>query len=280
MKHDQANFDRRTILRTTAVLSVGGLTGCLNGSGDTDGGTTTPNNDADEHGILRQVAVEGTELGVELGSRSDVEQINLIQPNGELFGTREVAAGVQQVSFEIGTAYDPGDYRVIAVHGEEMVAETSVEIRPQLEIIDVGLFRNNPDKPWDAVYGESETNRIQNAEACVSVHNSGTGPDAAVSLQFSGDVPNPIENPRDSGLYDAERVTIPPGETRDLFSSSLPFGAHVGNDGMGCIVEKNTGEFSVLVGSRAFAKKISERFTVEYSGSDVMRDCSITIYRR
>jgi len=280
MNHKQSHFNRRTVLRTAAGLSVGGLAGCLNGSGETRAGTSIANDDADDQGILRQVTVDGTELVVKLGSAADVDQLNLIQPNGELFGTRERAAGVRQVSFDIGTAYDPGGYRIIAVHGEETVAETGVEIRPQLEIVAVGLFRNNPDKPWDEVYGESETNRLQNAEACVSVHNSGTGPDAAVSLEFSGDIPNPIEDPRNSGLYDADKVTIPPSETRDLFSSSLPFGAHAGNDGMGCIVEKNTGEFSVLVGSRVFAKKISERFTVEYSGSDVMRDCSITIYRR
>ncbi|WP_081606169.1 hypothetical protein [Haloferax volcanii] len=276
MTHDQSTFDRRTVLRTAAVLSAG-LAGCLNGSTETGDGTTTPNDDSDEQGILRQVAVEGTELGVELGSEADVDRVNLIQPNGELFGTREVAAGVRQVSFEIGTAYDPGEYRILAVQGEETVAETSLEIRPQLEIVDVGLFRNNPDKPWDEVYGESETNRIQNSQASVSVRNLGTGAEAVLSLRFSGDVPNPIEKPRNHGLYDADEITVPAGESRDLYSSSLPFSEQFGDDGMGCSIERNTGEFSVLVGTRVSDGEVSHRFGIEYSGSDTVSDCNITI---
>ncbi|NLV03610.1 hypothetical protein [Haloferax volcanii] len=276
MKHDQSTFDRRTVLRTAAVLSAG-LAGCLNGSGETSDGTTTPNDDSDEQGILRQVAVEGTELGVEHSSEADVDRVNLIQPNGELFGTREVAAGVQQVSFEIGTAYDPGEYWVIAVHGEETVAETSVKIRPQLEIVNVGLFRNNPDKPWDEVYGESETNRRKDSEAFVSIRNSGTGPDAATSLRFLSDVPNPAENPRNEGIYEADEVVIPAGGVRDVYSSSLPFSAQTGDEGMGCSVDMDSGEFSVHVGTRVSGTEIAENFGVSYSGSETMTDCEVKI---
>jgi len=56
----------------------------------------------DGRGPLTRIAVEGTTLVVELSEEADVNQINLIQPNGELFGKRDVAAGAQQVSFEIG----------------------------------------------------------------------------------------------------------------------------------------------------------------------------------
>ncbi|WP_148415033.1 hypothetical protein [Haloferax sp. KTX1] len=278
MTHDQSQFDRRTVLRTTAGLSLAGIAGCLTGS-DSSNETTSTNGDSDDQGILRQVAVEGTTLVVRLGSESAVEQLNLIQPNGELFGTREVATGVQQVPFEIGTAYDPGDYRVLAVHGDETVAETRLEIRPQLEIVDVGLFRNNPDKPWDEIYGESETNRTRNSEVYVEVRNLGTGPEAILSLRFSGDVPNPIEKPRNRGLHDAEEIITPPGESRDLYSSSLPFSEQFGDDGMGCSVEKSTGEFTVFVGTGVSDRELWQEFDIEYSGSDTVSDCDIMINR-
>ena len=276
MKHDQSTFDRRTVLRTAAVLSAG-LAGCLNGSTETGDGTTTPNDDSDEQGILRQVAVEGTELGVELGSEADVDRVNLIQPNGELFGTREVAAGVQQVSFEIGTAYDPGEYRILAVQNGETAAETSLEIRPQLEIVDVGLFRNNPDKPWDEVYGESETDTKKNGEAFVTVANTGTGPEAVIELRFVGDVPNPIENPHGSGIHDSDAVSILPGDEIDLFSNSFPFGAEIGEKGMGCLITGNEGQFKVTFEVRTTTQNVERDFNVQYSGSDVMHDCLIEI---
>ncbi|ELZ89086.1 hypothetical protein C441_16364 [Haloferax sulfurifontis ATCC BAA-897] len=236
---------------------------------------TSTNSDSDDQGILRQVAVEATTLVIKLGSGSAVEQLNLIQPNGELFGTREVATGVQRVSFEIGTAYDPGDYRVLAVHGDETVAETSLEIRPQLEIVDVGLFRNNPDKPWDEIYGESETDTKKNGEAFVTVANSGSGPEAVVELRFEGDVPNPSENPRGSGIHDRDAVVIPPSDKLDLFSSSFPFGAEIGEQAMGCSVTNNHGQFRITLEVRTTSKDIESKFNVQYSGSDVMHDCRI-----
>jgi len=100
------------------------------------------------------------------------------------FGTRDVAAGAQRVSFEIGTAYEPGEYRVVALKGEETVTESTTDIVPEIQIQDVGLYRNNPDKPWDEVYGESKTDSKKNGEAFVTVQNSGSGPDTVVEMRF------------------------------------------------------------------------------------------------
>ncbi|KTG25930.1 hypothetical protein, partial [Haloferax profundi] len=249
----------------------------LNGSGEAIDGTTTANDDSDGQGVLNRVAVEGTSLVVELGSEAEVDQVNLIQPNGELFGRREVAAGVRQVSFEIGTAYNPGEYRVLAVQGEDTVDETSLDIRPELEIVDVGLFRNNPDKPWDEVYGESETDTKKNGEAFVTVANTGSGPEAVVELRFENDVPNPSENPRGSGIHNSDAVVIPPGDEIDLFSSSFPFGAEIGEEGMGCSITGNDGQFKITLEVRTTTQNVESDFNVQYSGSDAMHDCRIEI---
>jgi len=275
MIRNNPTISRRNVLRTAAGAALVSVAGCLN----TDGNSSTPGDGTGSpngQGPLQRVAVEGTTLVVELSTDADVDQVNLIQPNGELFGTRDVAAGAQQVSFEIGTAYEPGEYRVVALKGEETVTESTTDIVPEIQIQDVGLYRNNPDKPWDEVYGDTETDRKKNGEAFVTVENVGSGPDAIVELLFSGDVPNPIEDPRGGGISDAEQVVIAPGESIDLFSSSFPFGTETEN-GMGCSPDGNSGQFTVTVETRVEGNQISKSYEVQYSGSDDMTDCEVTI---
>jgi hypothetical protein len=249
------------------------VAGCLNNDDSPGGGNSTP---SDERGIIQQVTVEETELVVEYSSEEGVDQINLVQPNGELFGQRETAAGSQQVSFEIGTSYEPGEYTVVALSGEETLAESSSLIQPEIGIQEVGLYRNNPEKPWDEVYGDTETDRLKNGEAYVTVENTGSGPEAIVELIFSGDVPNPVEDPRGSGMYETEQVVISPGETTDLFSSSFPFGSE-SEEGMGCSPDGNSGQFTVTVRTQVGGDQVSESFDVQYSGSTEMSDCEVSI---
>jgi hypothetical protein len=274
MTRDTSPISRRTALQTVTGAALTSVAGCLTDdtSGTPGNGTRSSNGD----GPLQRVAVEESALVVELTTDADVDQVNLIQPNGELFGQRDVATGAQQVSFEIGTTYESGEYRVVALRGEETVAEDSTEIQPEIQIQDVGLFRNNPDKQWDEVYDDSETDRKKNGEAFVTVENTGSGPDAAVELRFSGDVPNPIENPRGSGIYETEQVIIEPGEATDLFSSSFPFGTET-EGGMGCSPDGNSGQFTVIVETQVGANSISNTYEIQYSGSTDMTDCEVTI---
>lgn len=276
MTQNNPHISRRTALRTVAGASLVSVAGCLNtdgGSGTPGGGTTSPSG----QGPLKRVAVEGTTLVVELSADADVSQVNLIQPNGELFGQRDVAAGAQQVSFEIGTAYEPGEYRVVALKGEETVVESTTDIQPEIQIQDIGLYRNNPDKPWDEVYGESQTDSKKNGEAFVTVQNSGSGPDAVVELRFAGDIPNPVEDPRGSGIYEKDSVVVPAGETVDLFSDSFPFGSEIGDEGLGCSTDGNSGQFTVILETRVTGQEITKAYSVEYTDSDEMQNCEITI---
>ncbi|WP_255153102.1 hypothetical protein [Halorarius halobius] len=273
MTQDNPHLSRRTALRTVAGAALASVAGCLNNGDSPGGGNSTP---SDEGGVIQEVTIEGTELVVEYSSEEEVDQINLVQPNGELFGQRETAAGSQQVSFEIGTSYEPGEYTVVALSGEETLAETSSLIQPEIGIQEVGLYRNNPEKPWDEVYGDTETDRLKNGEAYVTVENTGSGPEAIVELIFSGDVPNPVEDPRGSGMYETEQVVISPGETTDLFSSSFPFGSE-SEEGMGCSPDGNSGQFTVTVRTQVGGDQVSKSFDVQYSGSTEMSDCEVSI---
>jgi len=276
MTQNYPHISRRNALRTIAGAALVSVAGCLNNGGNsaTPGDGTT---DSERKGPLNRVAVDGTTLVVELSAEADIDQINLIQPNGELFGKRDVAAGAQQISFEIGTGYEPGEYRVVALKGEETVAESTRDIEPEIQIQDVGLYRNNPDKPWDEVYGESQTDSKKNGEAFVTIQNSGSGPDAVVELRFTGDVPNPVEDPRGSGIYEKDSVVVPAGETVDLFSDSFPFGSEIGDEGMGCSTDGNSGKFTIVLETRVTGQEVTKSYSVEYTGSDEMQKCEVTI---
>ncbi|MGB9964056.1 hypothetical protein [Halobacterium hubeiense] len=271
MSNTNPAFDRRTALQTVAGAALASLTGCLSQDSSPSQGS-----DADG-GPLEQVAVDGTAVVVDLVADADVDRLNLIQPNGELFAQRSVAAGVQQLSFDIGTTYPPGEYDVIARQGEETVAEQSIEIQPEIHIREVGLFRNHPEKPWDEVYGESQTDSKKNGEAFVTVQNTGSGPTAITELRFTGDIPNSIDNPRGDGIYGNDPVVVSPGETVDLFSDSFPFGSKIGDDGMGCSTSGNRGQFTVIIEVQTNPQEVTKAYNVEYAGSDQMQNCNITI---
>jgi hypothetical protein len=276
MIRNNHDINRRTALRSAVGAAFASVAGCLNNggsSGTPSGGTTS----SDSSGPLKRVTVEGTTLVVKLSAEADVDQVNVIQPNGEVFGKRDLAAGAQQVSFEIGTDYEPGEYRVAALNGEETVVEGVTDIQPEIRIQDVGLYRNNPDKPWDEVYGQSKTDSKKNGEAFVIVQNIGSGPDAVVGLRFTGDVPNPVEDPRGSGIYDKDSVVVPVSETVDLFCDSYPFGSEIGEEGMGCSTDGNSGQFTVVLETRVTGQEITKAYSVEYTGSDEMQNCDIKI---
>jgi hypothetical protein len=276
MTRDYPHISRRNALRTVTGATLASVAGCLDNSrnsGNTGVETTSPGS----QGPLKRVAVDGTTLVVEFSAEADVDQVNLIQPNGELFGKRDVAAGAQQVSFEIGTAYEPGEYRVVALKGEETVVASTTDIQPEVQIQDVGLYRNNPDKPWDEVYGESKTDSKKNGEVFATVHNSGSRPDAVVELRFTGDVPNPVDDPRGSGIFGKDNVVVPAGETVELFSDSFPFGSEIGDEGMGCSTDGNSGQFTAVLETRVTGQEITKSYGVEYTGSDEMQNCEIAI---
>lgn len=267
MKHSHSQISRRTVSRTIAGAALAGLAGCLGGSDSTQLGSQDQ---------FSSVGVDGTKLVVELAEGAEVEQINLIKPNGALFGQRTVATEADQVSFELRTTYIPGEYRVVALRGEESVSEVTTEISPSVQINEIGLFRNFPNKPWDDIYGDTQTDRLKNGEVFVTVENTGTGPASITKLYFSGDVPNPVENPWNNGISNSERVILAPGEEMDLFSNSFPFGS-VSENGMGCSPTTNRGRFTVTLETETRNTELTRSYDVDYSGSQEMSDCMITI---
>jgi len=280
-KHSQ--LSRRTALQTISTAALASIAGCMNSNGNSESpsdGTPSSN----DRGPLQRVVVDGTAIVVELSEETDVSQVNLIQPNGELFGQRDVATGAQQVSFEIGTSYTPGEYRVLALEGEETVQESALSVQPNLSIVEMGIGKNQPEEMWD-----SSSDKISK-EAFVSVENQGNGPDAITQLFFIGDVPYPSdeegtnydENDDVSGIYDPEEdsevdeVVIEPGEQLTLYSYRSPF-AFVRGEGTSCESEEQTGSFEVILETRVGTNRVSNTYSIHYSASEEFDNCEITI---
>ena len=282
MTRDNPHISRRITLQTVAGAALASVAGCLN-----DNGSTTPDGSespSSGSSVFQQVTVNGTALVVEFASDSEFDQINLIQPNGELFGQREVAAGSQQVSFDLGTTYEPGEYQIFALRGEEQVGETSVTVQPDLQIVEMGIGRNQPEKMWDGPEDEIKE------EAFVTIENQGTGPDAVTKLLFIGDVPYPSDeegtNYADdedvSGIYDpnsdseVEQVIIASGEQITIYSSRSPF-AFVPGAGTSCSEESKTGEFDLILETRVGGDRIANTYSIQYSASQESDNCEISI---
>ena len=282
MTRDNPHLSRRIALRTIAGAALASVAGCLDGNGSTTpDGSESPSSVSS---VFQQVTINGTALVVEFASDSEFDQINLIQPNGELFGQREVAAGSQQVSFDLGTTYEPGEYQIFALRGEEQVGESSVTVQPDLQIVEMGIGRNQPEKMWDGPEDEIKE------EAFVTIENQGTGPDAVTKLLFIGDVPYPSDeegtNYADdedvSGIYDpnsdseVEQVIIASGEQITIYSSRSPF-AFVPGAGTSCSEESETGEFDLILETRVGGDRIANTYSIQYSASQESDNCEISI---
>jgi len=48
-------------------------------------------------------------------------------------------------------------------------------------------------------------------------------------------------------------------------------------DGMGCSPDGNSGQFTVIVETRVSGNRVTSAYNVQYSGSDEMTDCEVTI---
>jgi len=281
MTEHASPLNRRTALRTVAGTALAALAGCLN---DSSSSNQSSQDSLASGGPLQRIAVEGTSLVVEIASDAALDRVSLIQPNGEQFGHQEIVAEVEQVSFELGIAYDPGEYEILAFNGEETVVESSVSLQPNVRIIEMGIGSNQPEEMWDGPEDEISE------EAFVTVENQGTGPDTVTKLLFLGDVPYPsdedgtnyVDNDDVSGIYDpesdseVERDIIPPGEQVTIYSSRSPF-AFVPGAGTSCSDVSKEGQFELILETGVNGNEITKTYLIQYSSTQGSESCDISI---
>jgi len=222
MKQIKHTFCRRTVLGSIVSTAAVGLAGCSSlGSSNGTGSDST-----DRQDVFQRVYIDGTDLTVEL-DRDAVDQLNVIDPTGELFAQRSIESGVSRVGIDVGTTYEIGTYEIIGVSSGESIEETSIVLEPELELTELKLGLNHPD-----AMHEEASDSDKESEAILQITNSGTGPTAVDRLRFDGGVPFPTpEQYEDSGIYnlgdgfrrDAESVVIPPKQSVTIYSTTRPF---------------------------------------------------------
>jgi hypothetical protein len=136
---------RRTFLKAGLAASVAGLAGCASSDED-DAESPT----ADGIAAFSGIDVADGDLIVELADES-VTGVNLIGPDGTLFGQQSVASGVSTVRFQLielelsqSSHYTPGEYELVAERGEESASQP-LELRPDLRVREIEQYRDDDD---------------------------------------------------------------------------------------------------------------------------------------
>lgn len=261
---------RRRFLGSIVASSVASLSGCA-AFDESDG-------EPEETEGFERIAVEGTELILEFEDGHTLDAVAVVQPDEELFVERELTAGVSRETIELGVDYVPGEYKVIGSSEGTEQASSTLEIQPNIQITGLLLGRNHPDEMYE---GASE--RTIQMEVILTLENTGSGPDAADGLVFSGDVPRPTPDDYDeSGIYDresdlgghADRIVLPPGESVTIYSHSTPF--NPASDNVSCSPDTERGEFEVLIRTAIQDSHPSQQYSVTYTGEDLV-GCDIEI---
>jgi hypothetical protein len=259
------SYSRRAVLTGLGVTLLAGCTGegvSPAGSDRVAGGSS---------GSL-SATVGGETIQIDVLTDT-VESVSVIDPEGRLWTERTVSAGVTRVDVRLDERYTPGVYRIVGASDGETVAETRVEIVPDLRIVEFDVGQNQPERMPES-FGVS-----RDSQALVTVENTGTGPEYISKLLFDGDVPNPtatVETGPDrlTGIHgDGDWFLLPAGEEVTLFSDTLPFLTTVSRT-IDCSVAVD-GIARVRLVPVAGRDPVSQEFQVSYQPAG--SGCEITI---
>jgi len=210
-RHRQYRPSRRQVL-AGLVGSSCALAGCLDGG---TGDETQPQDDdsptqttASASGFEASVVETGLEITID--EDADISQINLIEPSGELWGRKNVAAGVSAVSLTLldqHNSYTPGTYTVVGVNGGGTVDEVEIDLQPDVRINDVFAAEERPDLDWEEYEGWKDAIGAE-------VTNTGTGPEYITRLAVYRTPQFPRSDPETSaGAPIGRNVRLEPGQT-------------------------------------------------------------------
>ncbi|MDQ2052200.1 hypothetical protein RBH26_17115 [Natronolimnohabitans sp. A-GB9] len=276
MTNKQNTIHRRTALGSILAGITTGLAGCTSSG---DGGDDRSADGAGD--VIQSVDVDGLELVIEL-ERDAIDQLNVVDPSGELFAKRAIESGVSHTTIEVGTDYPPGEYELLGINDDETVETVQVSLEPDLELTEFRLAREYPEEMY-----EGASDFRTESEAILSVTNRGTGPTAATALRFEGDVPFPSPESYDeageSGIYDpendfgsdAEAVNLHAGETVLIYSNALPFSSV--NTRSKCDSVGQDGQFTVRL-STSHDINLAFDYVIHYFAT-APDDCEIEIER-
>ncbi|WP_248299473.1 hypothetical protein [Halorhabdus amylolytica] len=166
------SISRRKLLAYTGATLFAGVAGCSKSTNENE--TTTSQFTPPADSVFEDVDIEGPNLVVTLPQDHDIDRINLIDPDGNLFRQTGVAEGETraelQIVFKTGGSYTAGEYELVAISGESS-ASLSVELRPEINVVAV--------EPELAEDDQNSTGGL-----IVTLENVGTGPTWIYNIGF------------------------------------------------------------------------------------------------
>lgn len=269
--NERLRNSRRTALKTLAVVAPTVLAGCSytqTNPVDNSPSSTTRDTTTKQRDVLRAVRVEETTLTVSLATETDVSQVTIIDPTGQSFDSSDVSPETQSLSFDLLPTYTPGEYRVVATDGTHVLDERTVMLKPNVEIVEVGVAQNHPEMNWE------NTDRWH-LHAFATVQNTGSGPEKITNLEFEG-TPQPT-----AGAYGSQSiriedelvdgVSLAPGAKETVYTVMAPFSP----------VEQTCRDTTMAAIVRTqVTEPTTARYDVLMSGGSLVDDCTITLERR
>jgi hypothetical protein len=230
-------------------------------------------------GVFERVAVEGTTLVVDLAEDADVDAVNVIAPDGELYRRLTVAIGATRLAARITIPYTPGMYQFVAVKQSTTVGQATLLVEPATRVSKVELAGKTSEAiPTGLSYAD--------AQVRVELLNTGAGPDSVTALRIEGDVPNPTwrypEEPPTSEIFDesdgfgdSERILLEAGTNMPVYSTGMPF-LQTGR-GTNCSGEPQQGSFVVEIDSEITGETLRKVFPIRWQLSEAGGECRFEI---
>ncbi|MFC7076813.1 hypothetical protein [Haloarcula halophila] len=246
-----ASITRRALLRSGLLAGVAALAGCR--GSETPSAVTTPTptpTTTPLPSVFEDIGTEGNALVVRLVDDHTVSRLNLIAPDGTLFGSATIPTGATTARIEIldiewGLAsydhYEPGQYTLVTVpESDADPVSVPVDLVPELRILDISQYR---DGEWTADL----------AQIVVRIENVGTGPTWVSDFTYQ-DAPNWTVNNdylRGPGLpsfaepSNLDDILLPPGGQQTYVEGIGPL-LFTSNDWDSCDIER---DMTVIVGT-------------------------------
>jgi len=273
--NDSTSVSRRVLLGTALTSGLTTLAGCsslLGGSNSTDSPTATSEDGQETtvtSDIFADTQVEGAKLRIDFTASdhvNSVDKVNVVGPEGQSAASKRVQTGTRSLSIGLLPNYQPGKHRIVAVDGETVVDEATIQLEPNIKIVDVGVGQNNPDMGW------SDENPRWQLNTFATIKNTGTGPQQVTNLEFSG-VPHPTaaEYGYEEVRFNGSRhdvVNVPPETQVTIYSIVEPFEPVEG----AC---EDT-EMKAIVRT-AIGEDVTENYHVGMDGDSLLDNCTITI---
>ena len=228
-----SHLDRRKYLSAIVTSTTIATAGC-NGVG---GSTDQPESEdeqaeanpgesaATQSDMLSSVDIQKKSIEVTITDSESLSALRLIGPDGSQVASVSVNAGVTKYSLDI-SSYKTGENKLVAIADGEIVDESTLTFKPEIEIADIGTTAEDdtPDFEW---MSEHQKEDIMVADQVwVTVKNTGNVPGIVENIMFNTEgvmgLTDPVEDLGPNTYWQDEHDDSPkailPGESFTFLS--------------------------------------------------------------